>query len=209
LLDRAEQIAIANHTLTMLLPLQRDPNSILDGPFGAITYFPECIAAGEADRWFEILQAETPWSAERRRMYERDVDVPRLTAHFALDDPALPAPLMRARTLAERLAKCEFNSVGLNLYRNGSDSVAPHNDKLHELAAGAPIALVSLGATRRMIIRSKKTPRRRLELDLDNGSVLVMSYETQLHLEHAIPKTATPVGPRISLAFRRRPPAAA
>ena len=193
----------------MLLPLQRDPNSILDCPLGVIAYFPQCIAADEADRWFDMLRAETQWTAERRRMYEREVDVPRLTAHFALNDSALPVPLLRARAIATRLAKCEFNSVGLNLYRNGSDSVAPHNDKLHELVAGAPIALVSLGATRHMIIRSKKTPRRRLELALDNGSVLVMSYETQLHLEHAIPKVATPVGPRISLAFRCRPAAAA
>jgi alkylated DNA repair dioxygenase AlkB len=98
-----------------------------------------------------------------------------------------------------------FNSVGLNFYRDGRDSVAPHNDHLNELRKGFPIALVSLGATRRMTIRAKEPPRRTVHVDLEPGSLLVMDYATQLHYTHGVPKTSDPVGERISLAFRVKP----
>jgi alkylated DNA repair dioxygenase AlkB len=90
----------------------------------------------------------------------------------------------------------------LNLYRDGRDSVAPHNDHLNEIRAGFPIALVSLGVTRRMTIRAKAQPRRVIHVDLEPGSLLVMDYATQLHYTHAVPKTDDVVGERISLAFR-------
>src|SRR5262249_8644992 len=98
-----------------------------------------------------------------------------------------------------------FNSVGLNFYRDGRDSVAPHNDHLDEIVRGFPITLLSLGSTRRMTIRAKASPRRVLHVDLVAGSLLTMSYQTQLHYTHGIPKTKEPVGGRISLAFRVRP----
>ena len=95
-----------------------------------------------------------------------------------------------------------FNSVGLNLYRDGRDSVAPHNDHLSEIRRGFPIALLSLGATRRMTIRAKAEPKRVFHVDLEAGSLLVMNYATQLHYTHAVPKTTQAVGERISLASR-------
>ena len=95
-----------------------------------------------------------------------------------------------------------FTAVGLNLYRDGRDSVAPHNDHLNEIREGFPIALVSLGATRRMVVREKKGPRRAVQVDLEAGSLFVMDYATQLHYTHGVPKTTEPVGERISLAFR-------
>ena len=206
--------------MSCLLPLPS--NVLLDGPEGAIHYHADCVPAAQADAWFATLHATVPWASERRRMYDRDVDVPRLTAGFVLGaalDPAAVADdrrcddaakqiLAQAAAVAARLTYCAFTSVGLNLYRDGNDSVAPHNDKLHSIETGAPIALLSLGATRRMTITSKAAPRRRMNLDLEPGSLLVMSYATQLHFDHGIPKSRTPVGPRISLAFRRRPPAA-
>ena len=136
-------------------------------------------------------------------MYEREVDVPRLVASTRIDDK-LVAPLADVVPIVEDIAGVRFTSIGLNLYRDGRDSVAPHNDRLPELIAGKPIALLSLGATRRMTIRSKATPRRILDLDLEPGSLLVMSYETQHHYDHGIPKTTAQVGPRISVAFRVR-----
>jgi alkylated DNA repair dioxygenase AlkB len=143
-------------------------------------------------------------------MYDREVDVPRLTAYFDLDaGPEPDRPLPRAiREAVERVTArtgVTFNSVGLNLYRDGRDSVAAHNDHLNELVPGFPIALVSLGATRRMAIRAREPPRRALDVDLEGGSLLVMSYETQLHYTHGVPKTKARVGERISLAFRVRP----
>ena len=137
-------------------------------------------------------------------MYEREVDVPRLMASFRLDDPDRSVPdVIRdaAGRVVERL-DAPFNSVGMNLYRDGRDSVAPHNDHLNEIRKGFPIALLSLGATRRMIIRAKEAPKRAMRVDLEPGSLLVMDYATQLHFTHGIPKTAEAVGERISLAFR-------
>jgi alkylated DNA repair dioxygenase AlkB len=99
--------------------------------------------------------------------------------------------------------------VGLNFYRDGRDSVAPHNDHLEVLVEGFPIALLSIGGTRRMTIRAKQPPRRALHIDLEPGSLLMMSYATQLHYMHGIPKTTDPVGPRMSLAFRVKPAATA
>src|SRR5262249_5630653 len=98
-----------------------------------------------------------------------------------------------------------FNSVGLNFYRDGADSVAPHSD-LDDIVRGSPVALLSLGATRRMMIRAKQPPARSIHVDLSAGSLLVMNFESQLHYTHGVPKTPARVGPRISLAFRVRPP---
>jgi alkylated DNA repair dioxygenase AlkB len=141
-------------------------------------------------------------------MYDREVDVPRLMGHYRLDPATASTPgvlLQAARLVVDRL-DVPFNSVGLNLYRDGRDSVAPHNDHLNEIRKGFPIALLSLGATRRMTIRAKAQPRRVIQVDLEPGSLLVMDYATQIHYTHGVPKTADPVGERISLAFRVKPP---
>jgi alkylated DNA repair dioxygenase AlkB len=127
--------------------------------------------------------------------------------HFRLDRPAASTP-RAIREAAQRVAGylgVPFNSVGLNLYRDGRDSVAPHNDHLNEIQKGYPIALVSLGATRRMTIRAKAAPRRAVHVDLEPGSLFVMDYATQVHYTHGVPKTPKPVGERISLAFRVKP----
>lgn len=180
------------------------PQQLLDDASGRIVLFPDVVAADTAQRWFEQLHAGVAWKAGTRLMYEREVEVPRLRAHFRSDEPALPPVLREARAAVATVADAPFDSIGLNLYRDQHDSVAPHNDKLADIVRGQPIALLSLGATRRMTIRAKQPPRRVLQLDLTAGSVLVMSWETQLHYDHGIPKQRAPVGPRISLAFRVR-----
>ncbi|MGB6985994.1 MAG: alpha-ketoglutarate-dependent dioxygenase AlkB [Candidatus Aquilonibacter sp.] len=182
---------------------ETDSRIILDDATGAIAYYPNVLGPDEATRVFDALLAAIPWRSERRMMYEREVDVPRLVASARINDE-LAAPLSDVLPIVERTVGVHFDSIGMNLYRDGRDSVAPHNDRLPELVAGQPIALLSLGATRRMTIRSKTTPRRILDLDLESGSLLVMSYETQFHYDHGIPKTNAEVGPRISVAFRVR-----
>lgn len=178
---------------------------LLDDASGRIRYLRDAAATERAQAWFAQLHEGIEWHSERREMYGREVDVPRLTASFHLDDPALPPALREAADVVLGLTKIAFNRAGLNLYRDGNDSVAPHNDHLDELQRGYPIALLSLGATRRMTIRAKQPPRRVLNVDLEPGSLLLMSWRTQRHYDHAIPKTRTPVGARISIAFRRRP----
>ena len=185
----------------------QDSQTLLDSEFGVVRYFPACLTEEAAARAFDTLFAEVPWESHRRQMYDREVDVPRLTAMFDLHADNVPQPILTARGAVEAHSGHVFNSAGLNLYRNGQDSVAPHNDKLHTLSEGAPIALLSLGATRRFTLRTKETPKRHLDLDLEPGSLLVMSYATQLHLDHGVPKTKQPVGARISVVYRDRPEA--
>jgi alkylated DNA repair dioxygenase AlkB len=186
---------------------EADVRLLADDERGRVTYTPMFVEASTAAEWFTELRRLVPWRALRRQMYEREVDVPRLIGHVRLNPaPAeTPAAILDAAARVTTVLEVPFNSVGLNLYRDGRDSVAPHNDHLYELREGFPIALLSLGATRRMTIRAKTPPRRTLHVALDAGSLLIMDYATQIHYTHGVPKTREPVGERISLAFRVKP----
>jgi alkylated DNA repair dioxygenase AlkB len=183
---------------------QTGPEILLDDDSGRIVYTPDFIDAATARAWFNDLHAAIAWRDGRRVMYDREVDVPRLRAHYRLDDADLPSVLRVATAVVTTAVGAPFDAIGLNLYRDAHDSVAPHNDKLADLVRDEPIALISLGATRRMTIRAKRPPRRVLHRDLEAGSLLLMSWETQRHYDHGIPKQRDPAGPRISLAFRVR-----
>jgi alkylated DNA repair dioxygenase AlkB len=187
------------------LPLFESRDAVLvDDERGEISYTPALVSQATAHEWFAQLRRDVQWRAERRTMYEREVDVPRLIAHFRLGPSpvAIPTAILDAARRVTDHVGAPFNSVGLNLYRDGRDSVAPHNDHLSEIRRGFPIALLSLGAKRRMTIRAKAEPKRVIHVDLEAGSLLVMDYDTQLHYTHAVPKTPRTVGERISLAFR-------
>lgn len=190
--------------MSQLMLFDHGPQVLLDDASGRIVHTPSLVAPGAAQEWFRQLRDGIPWHGERRVIYEREVEVPRLMAHFDLLDPALPPVLAEVASVVHAAVGVPFDSVGLNFYRDRHDSVAPHNDKLYRIAPGQPIALLSLGATRRMTIRAKRPPRRALHLDLEAGSLLLMDYATQLHYDHGIPKLRYHVGPRISLAFRVR-----
>jgi alkylated DNA repair dioxygenase AlkB len=194
---------------------------VTDGERGRIVYTPAFVDAATAARWFDELRHTVPWRSEKRMMYDREVEVPRLLGSYRFDpvstpfdaadgaasaDRTVPAAILEARSRVTDYLDVPFNAVGLNLYRDGRDSVAPHNDHLNEIQAGFPIALVSLGATRRMTIREKEAPRTTTHIDLEAGSLFVMDYDTQLHYTHGVPKTSDPVGERISLAFRVKRP---
>jgi alkylated DNA repair dioxygenase AlkB len=191
----------------MQLPLVPTPDieTLVDDETGRIVYKHALFDEAQVHAWFEQLRDGVAWRSERRPMYDRVVDVPRLVASYALDDPALPAPISAMRGPVEEFCGVEFLSAGLNFYRDGNDSVAPHGDHVEEAIDEAPVALVSLGDTRRMTIRSKSKPRRVFDRDLEAGSLLVMSHASHLNFDHGIPKTRYPVGPRISVAFRRIP----
>ena len=189
-------------------PSNGEPRVLVDDAQGGIRYWPDVIDAGTARAWFEALRDGAAWETMRRPMYDRVVAVPRLLAAYPVD--ALPGALP-LRAMLERvqdLAPAPYTSAGLNLYRDGHDSVAMHGDKLHALADGHPITLISLGAPRRMLIRAKAGRRETLAIELMPGSVLRMSHAAQSTHEHGIPKTKRAVGPRMSVVFRARPPGA-
>jgi alkylated DNA repair dioxygenase AlkB len=179
-----------------------EPLTLFDDTEGGVHYLPDAIPAATANAWLAQIMSSIEWGTHRRQMYDREVDVPRLMAHFSLDTADLPAPLAEAAVHVRAIANAPFNSVGLNLYRHGEDSVAPHNDKTQNLVPLAPIAILSLGATRRMAIRAKSGKGRTLNLDLHAGSVLIMSHASQFTHNHGIPKAAGVNEPRVSLAFR-------
>jgi alkylated DNA repair dioxygenase AlkB len=181
------------------------PQRLLGDAEEGIWYQPGFVPPETAACWFSALRAGIAWQSQRRPMYDRVVDVPRLTASWWLDDPAVPGPLAEAAAMLRAALDHPFNAVGLNFYRDGRDSVALHNDKLHSLVPGHPIALLSLGAPRRMTIRAKPPAKHVQRIDLAPGSLLVMSHASQHTHEHGVAKTTAAVGERISLAFRVRP----
>lgn len=178
---------------------------LVDDGEGGIRYWPGFVSNALAKQWFHALHSKAAWTNLQRPMYDRIVDVPRLLASYRIDTtpPELPLADMLARI--QEKVPAPYNAVGLNLYRNGDDSVAMHNDKLHTLASGYPIALISLGDARRMLIRAKTGTCDTIAVDLEPGSLLCMSHASQLTHEHGIPKTKRAQGPRISAVFRVRP----
>lgn len=190
--------------LSLLAAPAASARVLVDDASGRIIYEPGVVAPERAAQWFRALRESVPWNHERRPMYDRVVDVPRLTASFNCSEP-LPEALAQARALVEARLNTRFNAFGLNLYRDGNDSVAMHNDTIRELLPRSPVALLSLGDPRVMHVQSKLHPRRSFKITLESGSLLLMDGACQENWEHGVPKTRAPVGERISLAFRQRP----
>jgi alkylated DNA repair dioxygenase AlkB len=164
-----------------------------------------------ADALFDRLLETVEWHAERRRMYDRTVDVPRLLAFFDAQDQ-LPHPaLAGAKQELDSHYAAElgepFATAGLCLYRNGGDSVAWHGDTIGRGSSeDTMVAILSVGEPRALLLRPRHGPpgTRALRFELGHGDLLVMGGSTQRTWEHAVPKTARPVGPRISIQFRPR-----
>ncbi len=166
-----------------------------------------------ADTLFERLQTGLDWRAERRPMYDRVVDVPRLLCFVDEGEP-LPDPgLDDAKTALDAHYRDElgepFATAGLCLYRDGRDSVAWHGDRIGRgNFRDTMVAIIVLGAPRALLLRprpdgpSRDAGTRRF--DLGHGDLVVMVGSCQRTWEHAVPKTARPVGPPISVQFRPR-----
>lgn len=177
---------------------------LIDDAEGGVRYWPKFVDADTAQAWFEALHARSHWTHLQRPMYDRIVDVPRLLASYDIASLPPELPLSDIHACVQTQAPAPYSRIGMNLYRDGQDSVAMHNDKLHTLTSGHPITLVSLGSERRMLIRAKTGDRNTLVVDLAPGSLLRMSYASQLTHEHGIPKIRHKQGPRISVVFRVR-----
>ncbi|WP_084958096.1 alpha-ketoglutarate-dependent dioxygenase AlkB [Thermoactinospora rubra] len=161
-----------------------------------------------ADALFERLVADVPWKAERRRMYDRVVAVPRLLKFYEegerLPHPALEA--MRAALNAHYAAELgePFVTAGLCYYRDGRDSVSWHGDTIGRGATeDTMVAIVSVGTPRALLLRPRGGGPS-IRHDLGHGDLIVMGGSCQRTWEHAVPKAAGAVGPRISIQFRPR-----
>ncbi|WP_030197129.1 alpha-ketoglutarate-dependent dioxygenase AlkB [Streptomyces sp. NRRL S-87] len=162
-----------------------------------------------ADALFERLAADVPWRAERRQMYEREVDVPRLLASYGEGEP-LPHPVLaEARDALGRHYAGElgepFATAGLCLYRDGRDSVAWHGDRTGRSSSeDTMVAILSVGDPRDLALRPRGGGPVALRLPLGHGDLVVMGGSCQRTWDHAVPKSARAVGPRISIQFRTR-----
>jgi len=165
---------------------------------------------------FARLAGQVPWRAERRRMYDRTVDVPRLLC-FCGEDAELPDPALAVcRDQLSEYYQAElrepFRTAGLCLYRDGKDSVAWHGDTIGRGSTEDTIvAILSLGTARPLLLRPRVTLdgaaddyAGTLRYAVGHGDLLVMGGSCQRSWEHAVPKSARPTGPRISVQFRPR-----
>jgi alkylated DNA repair dioxygenase AlkB len=157
---------------------------------------------------FARLTEVVPWRAERRRMYDRTVDVPRLLCFYGeraeLPDPALDAcrDALNAHYAAE-LGE-PFVTAGLCFYRDGRDSVAWHGDTIGRGSTeDTMVAIMSLGEARPLLLRPLGGGET-LRYVLGHGDLFVMGGSCQRTWEHAVPKSARPTGPRMSVQFRPR-----
>ncbi|WP_332644580.1 alpha-ketoglutarate-dependent dioxygenase AlkB [Aeromicrobium sp.] len=161
-----------------------------------------------SDDLFLRLQSDVPWRAEQREMYDSVVDVPRLVCSYGRDDALPDLLLTEARELLSDHYEDElgerFATAGLCYYRDGRDSVAWHGDRIGRgRTEDTMVAIVSLGAARRLSLRPRDGGEV-IGFALGHGDLVVMGGSCQRTWEHAILKTARPVGPRISVQFRPR-----
>ena len=159
----------------------------------------------DADAVFATLVADVPWRAERRQMYDRVVDVPRLVHTYAVDEPLPHATLEEARSALSAhylpVLGEPFVTAGCCYYRDGRDSVAWHGDTIGRgRTHDTLVAIVSLGDPRRLALRPRGGGES-LSFELGHGDLLVMGGSCQRTWEHAVPKVAR-AGPRISVQFR-------
>lgn len=187
-------------------------------PHAELLFDPDFLPPPQAQTLLTELTSNIAWKHESIKLFGREVMQPRLTAWHGdagasyrysglqlQPQPWTPA-LLHLRQQVEAAAGTSFNSVLLNLYRSGQDSMGWHADDEPELGPEPVIASVTLGATRNFRLKPlhpHPTAHAPLTLPLTAGSLLLMRGPTQRHWLHALPKTARPVGPRLNLTFRQ------
>lgn len=183
-------------------------------PDADILFYPSLLNELESDRLLTELTRTIDWRQDWITIYGRSMPQPRLTAWYG--DPGksytysgltlYPSPwtrpLLDLKAKAEAVSGLQFNSVLLNLYRDGNDSMGWHSDDESELGDNPAIGSLSLGGTRRFRLRHRTQKGLTHQLELTSGSFLLMQGATQHHWQHQIPKTKRLVPPRINLTFR-------
>lgn len=186
------------------------PIKIQDGEY---IFHSQFFTKKEADSYLDTFTKSIHWKQEEMKMYGKTVKFPRLTAWYGDNDKPYsfsgitlqPHPwtkeLLEIKEKIEPLCDETFNSVLLNLYRDGNDSISWHTDAEKELGKNPIIASVNFGAERTFQLRHMET-KERINIPLSHGSLLIMQGELQHFWQHQIPKTKTVKTPRINLTFR-------
>ncbi|MGN6178402.1 MAG: alpha-ketoglutarate-dependent dioxygenase AlkB family protein [Mucilaginibacter sp.] len=171
-----------------------------------LEYIPGLFSTEESDVLMCKFINETPWKQRKQKMWDKEVLTPRLTAWYGerLEEEPVPwtPELLAIKARVERLAGITFNSVLLNYYRDGNDSVAWHSDKENVLGKRPVIASVTFGQVRSFDIRRKTDHKEIYSVRLEHGSFLLMKAGLQEAFEHRIAKSIRPMKPRINLTFR-------
>ena len=168
-----------------------------------------------SDMLFNILKSETRWVQNDIVIFGKKYKIPRLNDWYGSVDmnysninfeaKPLTKTLDQIRKKIEKETSSNYNSVLMNLYRNGNDSMGWHSDDENIYNPIAPIASLSLGGSRLMKFKKKIKKglgKKTLKLRLDTGDLIIMKYPTQEMLKHAIPKSSMNIDERINLTFR-------
>jgi alkylated DNA repair dioxygenase AlkB len=186
----------------------------LDLPDGDGVFYPAFFPQTDADRLLRELLDTTAWRQVSIKLYGKPIDIPRLTAWYGDEGtgytysgivnhplPWTPA-LLEVKRAVEAPSEVSFNSVLLNRYRTGRDSVAWHSDDEPEFGENPVIVSVSFGGTRTFQFKHKKRKDLKASVELTHGSLVIMRGATQHNWLHQIPKTAKEVAERVNLTFR-------
>lgn len=185
---------------------------IFDLPDAELILIDNFFTKEESDRFYEKILHQTKWREYEMEMYDKIVTAPRMISWYEDKDnlgadqngPDWTYNLLTIRGRVERETQLEFNSLLLNLYRNGNDGVSWHSDKEHNSGPNPIIASVTFGETRMFRLRHKfRKEIPQVEIPLHHGSFLLMAGTTNSFWQHQVPKTAKNVLPRINLTFRR------
>nr|WP_068890358.1 alpha-ketoglutarate-dependent dioxygenase AlkB [Pedobacter panaciterrae] len=183
-------------------------------PAELLEYHPGLFGERESEFLLQKLIRESPWQQRVVKMYDKEVITPRLTAWYA--DPetydytslrrskpnSWTLELLLIKDKVEAIAGLKFNSVLLNYYRDGNDSVAWHSDNEQALGTHPVIASVSFGQVRCFDIRKKQDHRQKYSIKLESGALMIMKGNLQADWEHRIAKSLRPMRPRLNLTFR-------
>ena len=180
---------------------------------GEYIYISDFFNKQKSDFFFDALFQKIDWKQEEMNMYGKILKFPRLTAWYGdnnkpysfsginLNPTIWNDELLEIKNIIEPKCEAIFNSVLLNQYRDGSDSISWHTDAEKELGRNPIIASVNFGATRKFQLRHKET-KEKIEVELKHGSLLIMKGALQHFWQHQVPKTKKKVGNRINLTFR-------
>ena len=192
---------------------QSDPLKNLLPKNGTVHYFGKIFGLDETQFYYQYLLNNIPWKSDEAIIFGKLIKTKRKVAWFGEEHfeytysgrtkraEIFTQELLKLKDKVEIITKETYNSCLLNLYHNGSEAMAYHSDAENDLKKNGAIASLTFGAERKFSFKHKIT-REKVDVILENGSLLVMKDETQDFWLHRLPPTTKNKCPRINLTFR-------